>query len=60
MKRIKENFLTREQQLRDDKKNNELHLNDLNEKYALRKKKLIDQYNAAKMKWMPEITRETL
>lgn len=34
--------------MRDDKKNNELHLNDLNEKYALRKKKLIDQYNAAK------------
>ena len=44
----KRELFDREQQLRDDKKNNELHLNDLNEKYALRKKKLIDQYNAAK------------
>lgn len=44
----KRELFDREQDLRDDKKNNDLHLKDLGEKYALRKKKLTDQYDSIK------------
>lgn len=46
----KRELFDREQDLRDEKKNNELHLKDLGEKYALRKKKLTDQCDSAKNK----------
>lgn len=44
----KRELFDREQQLRDDRRNNELHLTDLSEKYALRKKRLTDQCLSAK------------
>lgn len=37
-----------EPELRGDKKNNEMHLGELEEKYALRKNKLTGQYESVK------------
>lgn len=44
----KRELFDREPQLRDDKRNNELHLKDLEDKYSLRKKRLVDQHDSAK------------
>lgn len=44
----KRELFDREQDLREDKKNNDLHLKDIGEKYTLRKKKLTDQYDSVK------------
>ena len=41
----KKELFDREQDLRDEKKNNDQHLRDLGEKYALRRKKLSDRYD---------------
>lgn len=44
----KTELFDREPELRDSKKNNDLHLTDLAEKYALRKNKLTNQYDSVK------------
>lgn len=42
----KRELFDHEQELREDKKSNELHIKELEEKYSLRKKKLADQHHA--------------
>ena len=44
----KRELFDREPELRDTKKNNEMHLDELEEKYALRKNKLTAQYETVK------------
>lgn len=44
----KRELFDREPELRDNKKNNEMHLDELEEKYALRKNKLTGQYETVK------------
>ena len=44
----KRELFDREPELRDNKKNNEMHLDELEEKYALRKNKLTAQYETVK------------
>lgn len=44
----KRELFDREPELRSDKKNNEMHLGELEEKYALRKNKLTGQYESVK------------
>lgn len=44
----KRELFDHEPELRDKKKNNEMHLDELAEKYALRKNKLTGQYENVK------------